>query len=79
MLQEMSYEEAEQRVISLLRSRGPLTTRQIEKIIKAQGAKCPNSPVRFLSKLWLLGKIHGEVSAKRRAWVWWVEDKNDCE
>ena len=65
--------EAEEFVISLLKSRGPLTTMEIEMAARKENKRCPDQTVLFLTKMRRKGLIRGEVSMERRGWLWWVE------
>lgn len=69
----MEVPEAEQFVLNLLKSRGPLTTMQIELEARNEGKKCPDQTVLFLTKMKKKGLIRGEVSVERRGWLWWVD------
>lgn len=69
----MDVAEAESFVISLLRSRGPLTTMEVEQAAGKEGKKCPDQTVLFLTKMKKKGLIRGEVSVERRGWLWWVD------
>lgn len=71
-LTEMSAGEAEAFVVSYLRSRGRLTTRDFEEEASRRGKVCPDGTARFLMKMKLRGIINGEVSIRRKGWVWWV-------
>jgi hypothetical protein len=68
----MEVPAAESFVIELLRSRGPLTTMQIEIAARREKKRCPDQTVLFLTKMKKKGLIKGEVSLERRGWIWWV-------
>lgn len=68
----MDVSSAEKFVIELLKSRGPLSTMDIEKLARKEHKKCPDHTVIFLSKMKKKGLIKGEASLERRGWVWWV-------
>jgi len=72
MVRVLSESEAERYVIELLRSRGPMTTSEIESLARKEGKRCPDETVLFLNKLRTKGKIRGEISQEKRGWVWWV-------
>lgn len=65
-------EKTEKVIISLLRERGRMTTREIDKEVQKE-KECPDSTARLLMKLRHEGKIKGEISVERRGWIWWVE------
>ena len=50
----------------------PLTTYEVQRIFHEIG--CPDSPSRLLNQLRLEGKIHGKLSVKRKAWLWWAPE-----
>ncbi len=59
-------------ILETLRTKGPLTTRELEEIVRGKGFNCPDGAVRFFNKLRIRGKIFGEVSVEKRGWIWWV-------
>ncbi len=71
-MQEMSVQDAEAFVISILRDSGPLSTMQIEKLARSEHKHCPDQTVIFLTKMKKKGLIKGEASIERRGWVWWA-------
>ncbi|MDD5502125.1 MAG: hypothetical protein PHH26_01535 [Candidatus Thermoplasmatota archaeon] len=66
----MGETEAENFVISLLKERGKMTTREIEMEARKKDSECPDATVRFLNKLRLSGKIKGEISMEEKGWIW---------
>jgi len=70
---ELSFPEAERLIVALLRERGPLTTQQIQSSTMSVGVRCPDSTVRFLTKLRMRGTVQGTVDRRRGTWVWWLE------
>lgn len=72
-IKEMSESEAEEHIINILRSHGPLTTKELEDMTKSTGKQCPDGTLQFLNKLRFTGKVKGEVSIEKRGWIWWVE------
>jgi hypothetical protein len=70
---ELSFPEAERLIVALLRERGPLTTQQVQSSTMSVGVRCPDSTVRFLTKLRMRGTVLGTVDRKRGTWVWWLE------
>lgn len=68
----MDEQTAEAFVIDLLRSRGAMTTMQVEEFARDEGRRCPDQTVIFLAKMRRKGLIKGEASLERRGWVWWV-------
>ena len=76
MQKELSEPQAEKLILSLLgKTNRPLTTREIEEIVQGKGKKCPDSAVRFLSKMRYKELIKGELSLEHKGWIWWVEKK----
>jgi len=73
MTRSMTAEEAEGYILDLLRKKGPLTTKALEDMTKAEGRQCPDGTLQFLTKLRFSGKIKGEVSVEKRGWIWWAE------
>ena len=73
MSRSMTDEEAEVYILNLLRKKGPLTTKAVEDMTKAEGRQCPDGTMQFLTKLRFSGKIKGEVSLEQRGWIWWTE------
>lgn len=73
-MKKLTEEEAERLVIEILRSKGPMTSWEIDDMMRDRDAECPDSSVLFLSKLRMKGRIKGEISKERRGWIWWVED-----
>jgi hypothetical protein len=71
----MSEGEAEEFVINLLRTLGPLTTMEIETSAAREGRRCPDQTVLFLSKMRMKGMVSGEVSVERKGWVWSIVDR----
>jgi predicted transcriptional regulator len=71
-LEVMDVSSAEAFVIDILRSRGPMSTMEIEKLARDDHKKCPDQTVIFLTKMKKKGLIKGEASLERRGWVWWV-------
>jgi len=71
-LEVMDVSSAEKFVIDLLKSHGPMSTMEIEKLARKEHKKCPDHTVIFLSKMKKKGLIKGEASLERRGWVWWV-------
>jgi len=70
----LSEKEAIQLVLSILRAAAkPLTTKEIEEETRKRLVQCPDKTPVFLNRLRLKGTIKGQLSAERRAWVWWVE------
>ena len=66
--------DAEKLILSLLeKAEKPLTTREIEEKVQNKGKQCPDSAVRFLSKMRYKEIINGEISMEHRGWIWWVE------
>ncbi|MEM2899842.1 MAG: hypothetical protein QXT63_03550 [Thermoplasmata archaeon] len=73
-MNEKTEEETVEAIISILRAKGPLTTRELEEELRGKGHRCPDGAVRFFNKLRISGKISGKVSVEKRGWIWWVEN-----
>jgi len=75
-VRSLSEEEAIQLVLSILKAATkPLTTKEIEEETRKRLVQCPDKTPVFLNRLRLKGIIKGELSAERRAWIWWIETK----
>jgi len=73
-VRSLSEEEAIELVLSILKAASkPLTTKEIEEETRKRLVQCPDKTPVFLNRLRLKGKIKGQLSTERRAWVWWVE------
>jgi repressor of nif and glnA expression len=76
MPKQLTESDAERLIIDLLTKAGePLTTREIEKSVQGQGKQCPDSAVRFLTKMRYKGMIKGELSMEHKGWIWWIENE----
>ena len=71
-LEIMDVSSAEAFVIDLLRSKGPMSTMEIEKLARKEHKKCPDQTVIFLTKMKRKGLIKGDASLERRGWMWRV-------
>lgn len=69
----LTTEEAEKRILELLKKHGELTTREIEEINHRDGYTCPDGTVKTLTKMKYKGLIKGRLSKEKGGWVWWVE------
>lgn len=76
---EMTYEEAERFVQRFLADGRKHTTQEIDTATAKEGKRCPDSTVRFLSRMRLLGKIEGDLSPPHRTWLWWLPGRGDGE
>ena len=73
-MRSLSEEEAIELVLSILKAASkPLTTKEIEEETRKRLVQCPDKTPVFLNRLRLKGKIKGQLSTERKAWVWWVE------
>ena len=73
-LREMTFAEAEAFIHGYLGDGRKHSTTDINQATARAGKRCPDSTVRFLSRLRLLGKVAGELSAAHRSWLWWRPD-----
>jgi hypothetical protein len=71
-LTEMTDQEAEAHLLSVLREHGRMTTRELEASAQQIGKKCPDGAVKFLMRLKVKGVIKGEVDVDKGGWVWSV-------
>lgn len=77
MPKQLTESDAERLILSLLgEAKNPLTTREIEKNVQDQGKRCPDSAVKFLSKMRYKGMIRGELSIENKGWIWWLEKED---
>ncbi len=67
----MGEGEAEAFILDLLSDGRRRSTQEVEDATNAGGVQCPDSPVRFLMKMQLRGRILGEMDKAARGWVWW--------
>jgi len=73
-MKELSVEDGEAIIISILREKGTkLTAWELDNIVKGRDSRCPDEIVIFLAKMRQKGLIKGEISMERRGWVWWAE------
>ena len=76
MPKELTEKDAKKLILSMLgKANKPLTTREIEETVQGQGKRCPDSAVRFLTKMRYKGMIRGELSIEHKGWIWWLEKK----
>lgn len=74
MPRTLSVTEAEAYIIELLKSNGrKMKTSEIYQISRERGVQCPDDTVKFLNKMRLEGKIHGEVSIEAKGWLWFID------
>ena len=74
MPEQLTEPDAEKLIISILsKAKKPLATREIEENVSGKGKKCPDSAVRFLTKMRYKGIIKGELSMEHRGWIWWID------
>lgn len=74
----MTFAEAEVFVMELLGDGVKHTTAAINDATARAGKRCPDSTVRFLSRLRLMGRIAGELSPAHRTWLWWRPEFGDA-
>ncbi len=67
----MAEGEAEAFILNFLADGSRRTTQEVEAATSGEGVQCPDSPVKFLMKLQLRGRIEGELDPQARGWVWW--------
>ena len=72
MSNEMTYEESEDFVISVLKEKGPLTTAEIEAHAAEHGKSCPDKTILVLTKLKAKDLIKGDFDLDQRTWIWQV-------
>lgn len=71
-MRKMSDEEAEGKIVELLKGRGEMTSFEIDSHFKETDEECPDSLVAFLARMKRKGLIKGEVSKEKKGWVWWA-------
>ncbi len=71
-LRVLGREEAQAFVLELLGNGRQWTTRELDAMAHAEGVQCPDSTVRFLSRLRRQGLIEGRMSVRHKSWLWWV-------
>jgi hypothetical protein len=69
--------EAERFIVELLEARGPMTTHEIALATMDEAVRCPDAPVRFLTKLRVSGVILGKVDASKGTWIWSLPGEGD--
>lgn len=67
----MGEGEAQAFILHLLADGRRRTTQEVEAATNGQGVQCPDSPVKFLMKMQLRGRIEGQMDPTARGWVWW--------
>lgn len=71
-IEVLDVSSAESFIVNLLRTRGPMSTMEIEKLARKERKRCPDQTVVFLTKMKRKGLIKGEASVEKRGWVWWA-------
>ena len=64
-------DEARRFVLRLLANGRVWGTREIEAMVRADGHRLPEEPVRFLAGLRRDGAIAGEMDLGAHTWRWW--------
>lgn len=68
----LAEDEAEDLILWVLgNAENPLSTKEIEEIVSGRGKQCPDSAVKFLTKMRYKGMIMGKLSIEHRGWIWW--------
>lgn len=57
-------------ILNILKERGPLTTREVEAILKERGEECPDGVARVLMQLKSRGLVEGRLDKSRGTWIW---------
>lgn len=70
----MTISDGQQMRIRGTLSKGPLTTLEMEAMLRQQGSPCPDDLARTLNIMRRNGLIKGAPSHEKGAWVWWVEE-----
>jgi hypothetical protein len=50
-----------------------MTTREVEETVQKKGKQCPDSAVKFLTKMRYKGMIMGKLSVEHKGWIWWLD------
>jgi hypothetical protein len=58
-------------------SNNPVTTLELEALIRSSGIRCPDDLARALMSMRRKGLARGAVSSERGGWIWWVEDQEE--
>lgn len=61
-----------ERILGILRERGPMTTREVEEVMKEEGEECPDGVARVLMQLKNKGLVEGRLDKRRGTWIWSV-------
>jgi len=78
MPNQLVESDAEKLILSIIGNADkPLTTREIEIFVQRRGKRCPDSTVRFLTKMRYKGLIKGELSIEHKGWIWWVDSEGE--
>jgi predicted HTH transcriptional regulator len=72
MERKLNLKETEKIILDLLRENKRMTTTEIQNVIRSKDLKCPDDPVRILSKLKYKGQIHSKFSIKNLGYIWWL-------
>lgn len=70
----MTISNGQQTRIRGILCQGPLTTLELEAMLRQQGSPCPDDLARTLNIMRRKGLIKGAPSPEKGAWVWWVEE-----
>ena len=70
----LSKEEAEERILELLKEHGELTTQEIEEHNNEEGMNCPDGVVKTLTRMKFKGIVKGKLSPEKGGWAWRIEE-----
>ncbi|MFO8052018.1 MAG: hypothetical protein R6V01_10045 [Thermoplasmatota archaeon] len=60
----------EEKIITLLKEKGELSTTEIEREFNKKGMDCPDGAVRTLMRLKTRGLLVGRMDPAMKGWVW---------
>ena len=73
----LTHEEAEERILQLLKENGEMSTQEIEMKGRENDVTCPDGSVKTLTKMKYKGLIKGRLSPEKGGWVWWLPTEGE--
>ena len=71
----MTVSNGQQMRIREILSRKPVTTLELDAVLREQGSPGPDDLARTLNVMRRKSLINGAPSPEKGAWVWWVEER----
>jgi len=59
-----------EKILGILKERGPMTTRELEATLMDEGEECPDGVARVLMQLKSKGLVEGRLDKSRGTWIW---------